>query len=469
MHFNAIYMPQQDGDDKTNLLEYDFSMPSALIIDDDSESLLELSEIARSCGLHVETAQNIETARRKLLQRSPEVAIVRIGSGGERDQDESFKIIGRTELSEVAEVYLVTHDPDYRSARRGMQVGASDYFHWPVDEKRLRTALNDLLEEVKASGNDILVKQPGSMGLLQGESAAMRRLYRVISRVAPTEATILLAGESGCGKELIARTMHELSNRSKGPFVAMNCGAIAGDLIESELFGHQKGAFTGAQASHRGFFERARGGTLLLDEVTEMTPDLQVKLLRVLETRQIRPVGGEKNIDIDVRIIASTNREPEEALNDGQLREDLYYRLAEFPVRAPPLRERGEDVILLAKEFLLQANQRETTNKTFAAETLDLLKLHDWPGNVRELKNAVSQAFILATDKIDPDDLPGSIPAGGTLTGDFLRFPIGSNLAEVERRMILATLEHHEGDKPRTAKELGISLKTLYNRLKNYR
>ncbi len=248
----------------------------------------------------------------------------------------------------------------------------------------------------------------------------------------------------------------------------MNCGAIAGDLIESELFGHQKGAFTGALASHKGFFERARGGTLLLDEVTEMEPGLQVKLLRVLETRHIRPVGGEKDIDIDVRIIASTNREPEEALNDGQLREDLYYRLAEFPLRAPPLRERGEDVVLLAKEFLQQANKRESTSKTFAAETLDLLRLHDWPGNVRELKNAVSRAFILATGEIRPDDLPGSIPTGGTLTGDFLRFPIGSNLAEIERRMILATLEQHDGDKPLTAEVLGISLKTLYNRLKSY-
>lgn len=444
-------------------------MPSALIIDDQSESLLELSEIARSCGLSVETARDLDDARRQLLNRSPEVVIVKIETGDERDQDEIFRIIGRREFTEAAEVYLVSPDPDYRSARRGMQVGASDYFHWPVDEGRLHTALNDLVAEIKASGNDTTVQQPGSMGLLQGQSPAMHRLFRMIRKVAPTEATILLAGESGCGKELIARTIHELSNRSSGPFVAMNCGAIAGDLIESELFGHRKGAFTGAQASHKGFFERARGGTLLLDEVTEMKLDLQVKLLRVLETRHIRPVGGEKDVHIDVRIIASTNREPEEALSDGQLREDLYYRLAEFPLRAPPLRECGEDVVLLAKTFLQQANRRESAGKTFATETLDLLRLHDWPGNVRELKNAVSHAFILATDEICSNDLPGSIPAGGKLVGDFLRFSVGSNLREIERRMILATLEHHSGDKPRAAEALGISLKTLYNRLKNYR
>jgi DNA-binding NtrC family response regulator len=322
---------------------------------------------------------------------------------------------------------------------------------------------------MKNSGASSGATETGLMGLLQGQSPAMRRVYRMIRKVAPTEATVLLVGESGSGKELIAGAIHRLSNRSDGPFVAMNCGAVAGDLIESELFGHRKGAFTGAHASHKGFFERARGGTLLLDEITEMKPELQVKLLRVLETRRIRPVGGEKDIDVDVRIIASTNRDPEKALNDGQLREDLYYRLAEFPLRVPPLRERGEDIVMLAEEFLRQANQREAEKKSFASETLDLLRLHDWPGNVRELKNAVFRAFILASEEIRPDDLPGNIPAGGTVTGDYLRFPLGSKLKEVERRMILGTLEHYERDKAATAEALGISLKTLYNRLKAYR
>jgi DNA-binding NtrC family response regulator len=200
-----------------------------------------------------------------------------------------------------------------------------------------------------------------------------------------------------------------------------------------------------------------------------MSQELQVKLLRVLETRTMRPVGGEKDIAIDVRIIASTNRDPQEAVGEGILREDLYYRLAEFPVRVPALRERGEDVVLLAHEFLRAANEREGVQKTFSDEALDLLRLHDWPGNVRELKNAVSRAHILADDRILPDDLPGNIPAGGAMSGDYLRFPVGYNLKELERRMILATLEHFDGDKPGAAAALGISLKTLYNRLKQYR
>lgn len=444
-------------------------MPTILIIDDRSESLLELSEIARNCGLTVETARDIGTARQRLIKRLPEVVILNIETGDEQDKERAFEILGHTEMTEVKEVYLVSPDPDYHSARRGMQIGASDYFHWPLDSDRLRTTLNELVAELKNHESGSGSEENGGMDLLQGRSPAMRRVYRMIRKVARTEATVLLVGESGSGKELIARATHNLSQRSNGPFIAMNCGAIAGDLIESELFGHRKGAFTGAQASHKGFFERARGGTLLLDEVTEMKPDLQVKLLRVLETRCIRPVGGEKDISVDVRIIASTNRDLEEVLNEGQLREDLYYRLAEFPVRVPPLRERGEDVVLLAEEFLRQANEREAVCKTFAKETLDLLRLHDWPGNVRELKNAVSRAFILATGEIRPDDLPGNIPAGGSVTGDYLRFPLGCKLKEVERRMVLATLEYYDQDKTRTAEALGISLKTLYNRLKVYR
>lgn len=443
-------------------------MPSALIIDDEPESLLELSETARRCGFKVTTARDAEAARAALARNLPDVAVLNLRIGPEDNEETAFTLFSRSDLTEVFEIYLVTVDPDFELAQRGMQAGASDIFHLPEDLGRLEQQLCEVAERVQAEINDRQSVARSGRGLLQGESPAMNRVYRMLRKVAPTQATVFLAGESGAGKEVIARTIHELSERNKAAFIAMNCGAMPKELIESEMFGHRKGAFTGAHSSHKGYFERAEKGTLLLDEVTEMSAELQVKLLRVLETRKVRPVGGERDIDIDVRIIASTNRDPEEAVNTGVLREDLYYRLAEFPIRVPPLRERGEDIVLLAETFLEECNQREGRKTGFSSEALDVLRLHDWPGNVRELKNAVSRAHILASDTIHPDDLPGNIPSGGSISGDYLRFPIGYSLKELERRMILATLEHYEGDKPKTAKALGISLKTLYNRLKSY-
>jgi len=443
-------------------------MPTALIIDDNPELLLDLSELAHNAGYTVDTARNVKSARNRLLRGLPEIALVNVHIGEGVETDEAFRIFARSDLGDVVEVYLVSLEKNFNTALRGMQVGASDYFKWPEESGRLAKSLAELHREITEGGGDKAAVHSSGRGLLQGESPAINRVYRMMQKVGPTEATVFLAGESGTGKELIARSIHELSSRNKASLVAMNCGAIAADLIESEMFGHRKGAFTGAHANHTGFFERARGGTLFLDEITEMSQELQVKLLRVLETRTVRPVGGEKDVNIDVRIIASTNRDPREALEEGLLREDLYYRLAEFPIRVPPLRERGEDVVLLAQWFLRESNEREAMNKTFSDEALDLLRLHDWPGNVRELKNAVSRAFILADQDILPDDLPGNIPAGGAMTGDYLRFPVGYDLKELERRMILATLEHYGGDKPRAAEALGISLKTLYNRLKRY-
>lgn len=442
-------------------------MATVSIIDFESETMLELSAMARKAGFSVETMPDLERARKSLLRNLPDVAILNIPTGSDEAVDQSFEIFARTDLAEVVDLFLVSTDPDFRSALRGIQIGASDYFEWPDDKERLNGALQHVNAEIKAAIDQSKAHSSGR-GLLRGESAAMKRVYRVIRKVAPTEATVFLAGESGSGKELIANTIHQLSNRSDGPMVAMNCGAIASELIESEMFGHRKGAFTGAHSSHKGYFERAFAGTLFLDEVTEMDPELQVKLLRVLETRVLRPVGGEKEVPVDVRIIASTNRDPQQAVKDGTLREDLYYRLAEFPLRVPPLRERGDDVVLLAESFLTDINKREAASKRFSSETLEMLRLHDWPGNVRELKNAVSRGFILATEEIQPEDLPGNLQSPSSVTGDYLRFPVGYNLKEVERRMILATVEHFEDDKPRAAEALGVSLKTLYNRLKAY-
>ena len=238
--------------------------------------------------------------------------------------------------------------------------------------------------------------------------------------------------------------------------------------MESELFGHTKGSFTGAAKDHRGFFERASGGTLFLDEITEMDASLQAKLLRVLETQKVRPIGGEKDLDVDVRIVAATNQDPVEAVDDETLREDLYYRLAQFPLHVPPLRDRADDTLLLAEHFLAEQNELSGKQKTFDEKVLEALLLHDWPGNVRELKNAVIHSHLLAGETIEIEDLPNGIPSSMPGTGQFVRISVGTPLEEVERRHILSTLAHFQEDKNQTADALGISLKTLYNKLKKY-
>jgi len=305
----------------------------------------------------------------------------------------------------------------------------------------------------------------GRFGRLYGSSPLMQDVYRMIDRVAPTEATVFVTGESGGGKELVARTIHERSGRARGPFVAINCGAIPSNLIEAELFGHEKGAFTGASRNHRGCFERAESGTLLLDEITEMSLEMQVRLLRVLETGRFMRVGGDSEMRANVRIVAATNRDPHEAVRDGRLREDLMYRLAVFPINLPPLRDREGDAELLAEHFLQQLNADAGSDKQFSRAALMTIRTHQWPGNVRELKNAVHRAFIMADEDVDLDLSGLACPA---LEGECLRVPIGTPLAEMERQAIFATLDHCSGNKRRAAEILGVSLKTLYNRLAAY-
>jgi DNA-binding NtrC family response regulator len=240
-------------------------------------------------------------------------------------------------------------------------------------------------------------------------------------------------------------------------------------LLESELFGHKKGSFRGATRDHRGYFQRASGGTLFLDEIAEMNAGLQAKLLRVLECNEIRPVGGERDIVVDARIITATNIDPVEAVERGRLLEDLYYRLAQFPLRVPALRERGDDALLLAGHFLAERNSATGQHKAFSSRARNALQSYDWPGNVRELKNAVLHSHLLAGNEIKLEDLPGRVSSSNPGDGDFIRLYVGTPLAEIERRTILSTLEHYDGDKKKTAEVLGISLKTLYNRLKAYK
>ena len=336
--------------------------------------------------------------------------------------------------------------------------------------------LDEMLSD--APTNDIVVTLPfvaaaraasapalGRFGRLYGSSTVMQDVYRMIEKVAPTEATVFITGESGCGKELVARTIHERSPRARGAFVAINCGAIPQNLIEAELFGHERGAFTGANRQHRGCFERAEGGTLFLDEITEMPLEMQVRLLRVLETGRFVRVGGDGEIRTNVRVLAATNRDALDAVRDGRLREDLMYRLAVFPIVLPPLRERDGDTELLAEHFLQNLNVEGGTSKRFSRAALTTIRAYHWPGNVRELKNAVHRAFIMAEEFVELDLSGLACPA---VEGECLRMPVGTSLAEMERQAIFATLDHCRGNKRRAAEMLGVSLKTLYNRLTAY-
>lgn len=297
----------------------------------------------------------------------------------------------------------------------------------------------------------------------------MQTLYAEIGRVAATDATVLIIGESGTGKELVARALHRSSGRADAAFIAVNCGAIPHHLLEAELFGHEKGSFTGAHQQHAGYFERASGGTLFLDEVTEMAADMQVKLLRVLETGRFYRVGGSVPVDVDLRIVAATNKDPREAALRGVFRHDLLYRLAVFPMRVPALRERGADVVGLAQHFLDDLNGKSGAAKRFSRHAFEVLQHYAWPGNVRELRNAVQRGFILAEDQVDLPDPAERVTRKATVAAGTLDVPIGTPLAAAQREIILATLAHYGDNKPEAANALGVSLKTLYNRLQQYR
>lgn len=441
-------------------------MLHALLFCDDTEAIVRLSDVFRECGFTVQAVTALKEARATLLREMPDVALLDYDCLG----PEGIAFLEDSRLGDAAELILITADPELGSAVRSMQLGASDYLAKPVDAQRLRAALQKFTASLRQAGTGETARAHGTgLGIMHGDSPPMRRLFAMLRKVGPTGMTVLLTGESGVGKELAASTIHQLSGRAARPLVAVNCGAISPDLLESELFGHEKGSFTGASRRHTGFFERADGSTLFLDEITEMSPALQAKLLRALETRLVRRVGGEEELPVDVRVLAATNRDPEAAVQDGTLREDLYYRLAQFPIRVPALRERGEDIVLLAELFLAELEETHGLTKRFSREVLELFRLHHWPGNVRELYNAVGRAYVLAGEIIEPDDLPPGVVEGGPIDRGHLRLAVGLPLAEVERRAILATVEHLGGNRKSAAKALGISLKTLYTKLKKYR
>ena len=370
-----------------------------------------------------------------------------------------------------SEIIIITGKGTVASAVEAMRNGAYDYLTKPLDIERLKALIPRALDkyQVKTANRQLQqrLERLTRYGEMLGQSEEMRQIYTIIEAVAPSNASVLIMGESGTGKELVARAIHQKSPRRKGPFIAVNCGAFPREILENELFGHEKGAFTGAVNEKPGCFELADGGTLFLDEIAEMEPDIQVKLLRALEQRSFRRLGGKKEIRVDIRVIAATNQDVQEALRTGKLREDVYHRLAVIPITLPPLRDRPGDVRLLAEEFLRRFAQDHGKKVTgFTEGAIEFLETYRWPGNVRELKNAVERAVILAKgEAIDVTDLQ---PRHLDLDEKEVRIPVGTSLQEAERLLTLKTFAFTGGDYKKTARMLGVKEKDVRERLLGY-
>jgi len=437
-------------------------MPHLLVVDDEADTRELIAEIACDEGYDVEQAGSVKQARILIERQKPDVVLLDMqlpdGNGMELWVDLA--------LPDTQVVFITGHST-VDSAIQALRCGAVDYLQKPISLRRLRGILIELKSMLQTQTQPI----PGStdcFAKMVGKSPAIQLLCAHIEKVAPTQATVLLVGESGTGKELAAEAIHLASPRHRKPFMPVNCGAISPNLIESELFGHEKGSFTGADRQHKGFFERASGGTLFLDEITEMSMELQVRLLRVLETGRFMRVGTHEEIKANVRVIAATNRNPEQAVANGTLREDLYHRLSVFPLELPPLREREDDVILLAEYFLQSLNQEAGTQKRFTPEALEAMRKYSWPGNIRELRNFVYRSYILADQLIKGDFNTFGLEPQPAPQGTEILVPVGVPLADANRQLILATLRQCGGVKKLAAEMLGISVKTLYNRLEEY-
>ena len=368
---------------------------------------------------------------------------------------------------------MISGEGDVSDAVQAIKLGAYDYLRKPIDPPHLRVLLANLSVHLTVNEENQRLRRrlmhAGELGSLIGQASPMTRVLNLIQQVAPSAASVVIVGDSGTGKELAARTIHDLSPRRGGPYVAINCAALPETLMESELFGHERGAFTGADRRREGCFELADGGTLLLDEIGEMKAELQAKLLRVLEEQKIRRLGGSGEIAVDVRVLAATNRNLEAAIREGRFREDLYYRLNVFTLELPPLCERAEDIPLLVEHFLHE--MQPPAGKVISgveAECLEVLKAYRWPGNVRQLRNVIERALIVARGPlVGVGDLPPELKRAGS-TNATLEIKLGASLDEIEREVIMRTIDYVGGNKSRAAEILGVSLKTLYNRLERY-
>jgi DNA-binding NtrC family response regulator len=442
-----------------------------LVVDDEPAERDGLARMVGQWGYDVETASSGEEALSLIEAQHPAVVLTDLVLP---------EMDGLTLLQKLREtgrppiVLLVTGHGTVESAVEAMRHGAFDYLTKPVDATRLQVLLEKSIEQESLSREVSFLRhqlrQKGSFGQLVGQSKGMQEVYRWIELAATSTAPVLVYGESGTGKELVARTIHDLSNRRNKPFVAINCAAIPETLIESELFGHERGAFTGATERRLGCFELADGGTLFLDEIAEMDSNTQAKLLRVLQEGSFRRVGGGKlEIQVDVRVVAATNRVPTEAIQQNQLREDLFYRLNVFSIRLPPLRERKDDIPLLVKTFIDEFNRQDNRQvRGLTADAERELERYSWPGNVRELRNVVQRAVVLSgSGLIDAEHLPDNVLRAAPATPTPQRGSIVP-IREMERDAILRALDETSQDKRRAAQLLGISLKTLYNKLAKY-
>jgi DNA-binding NtrC family response regulator len=436
---------------------------SILIVDDESAMRLFLCGVLEGEGYQTTPAQDGKEAGALLHKRKFDLVLSDVRMPG-LDGLSLLRII--KEQSPETPVILLTAFGSVENAVEAMKAGATDYLAKPLkDPEELRLLVQRIFSEKRLRNQaEILQEETGRQFPCQTvvtRNSTMKRALDLARQVAATDTTVLIQGESGTGKELIARCIHEASPRAQEVFVAVNCASLAPTLLESELFGHEKGAFTGAVARHPGRFERAQGGTLFLDEIGEMDPSLQAKLLRVLQERQFERVGGDKLITVDVRIVAATNRDLQEAMRKKEFREDLYYRLSTFPIFLPPLRARIDDIPQLAEFLVAKAATRQGRNpKKLNPATLNALQKYAWPGNVRELENVMERALILAAaEEIIPADLPFPFEIPSSAPG---------TLAEIEKRAIRAALEDNQGHQRKTAEQLGISLRTLQYRLKEY-
>jgi DNA-binding NtrC family response regulator len=457
------------------------SAVKVLIVEDEPHALMGLAELISGWGYRTETARDGIEAWEKALAWDPAIVVTDL---------KMPRLDGIGLLTKLAEegsglnanlaVVVLTAMGSIQLAVDAMKLGAYDFLQKPVDATRLRTILANATRqretEIELEVARRRLRESGVLGALVGHSRPMREIFGLIEQIAPSNVSVLITGESGTGKELVARTLHDLSPRKTRPFVAVNCAAIPETLIESELFGHEKGSFTGAAERRAGCFELASGGTLLLDELAEMPIATQAKLLRVLEERKLRRLGARTEQEVDVRVLAATNRDPSLAVAEGHLRPDLYYRLNVFNIAMPPLRDHLEDLAPMAEAMLTEMSQKHGRRVSgLAPSMLDRMMAYDWPGNARELRNTIERAVILCQDgaPLDVGHLPpgfGKAQIQTVLPTDASLIPVrvGSTVDEAERLLILRTLEATGQNKTRAAEILGVSLKTLHNKLKQY-
>lgn len=450
-----------------------------LIVEDEPHALMGLAELISGWGYQTETARDGIEGWEKALAWDPAIVVTDFKMP-RMDGIGLLTKLAESPSSNVA-VVLLTAQGSIQTAVDAMKLGAYDFLQKPVDATRLRTILANATRqratEIELEVTRRQLRNTGILGSMVGSSKAMREIFALIEQIAPSNVSVLITGESGTGKEMVARTLHDLSPRKGRPFLAVNCAAIPETLIESEIFGHEKGAFTGAVERRAGCFELATGGTLLLDELGEMPIGTQAKLLRVLEERKLRRLGARTEQDVDVRVLAATNRDPQEAVAQGHLRADLFYRLNVFHIHMPPLREHMEDLQVMAEAMVREMNQKHGRHVSGLSDAiLERMVAYDWPGNARELRNTIERAVILCPDgqPVEVAHLPRTFGTSQlpvpTRINDAGVVPVrvGTTVDEAERMLILRTLESTGQNKTRAAEILGVSLKTLHNKLKEY-